>query len=175
MNFYDTPATVYNIKKKFQDHQSILKIRKAFNVTDLFSFPEITKDKIRKEISKPDGFKATPVGDIPAEMLKSTIDVHVSLLTKIINSSMRNGCIPDELKAAEVTPIFNKNDDLYKENYRPVSVLPHVSQVFEKIMYIQIENIMEGKLSKLRTGFRKTHSTQHCLVNMLQKWKDTLR
>ena len=88
---------------------------------------------------------------------------------------MRNGCIPDELKAAEVTPIFNKNDDLYKENYKPVSVLPHVSQVFEKIMYIQIENIMEGKLSKLRTGFRKTHSTQHCLVNMLQKWKDTLR
>ena len=37
-NFYDTPASVYNIKKKFQDHQSVLKIKKAFNVTDLFSF-----------------------------------------------------------------------------------------------------------------------------------------
>ena len=120
MNFYDTPATVYNKKKKFQDHQSILKIRKAFNVTDLFSFPEITKDKIRKEISKPDGSKATPVGDIPAEMLKSTIDVHVSLLTKIINSSIQNGCIPNE-------------------NYRPVSVLSNVPKVFERIMYVQIE------------------------------------
>ena len=107
-NFYDTPATVYNIKKKFLDHQSILKIKKDFNVSDLFSFHETSEDETRKEISKLDGSKATPVGDIPAEMLKSTIDVHVSLLTKIINSSIRNGCFPDELKAAEVTPIFKK-------------------------------------------------------------------
>ena len=41
-------------------------------------------------------------------------------------------------------------------------------------MYIQIENFMEDKLSKLLTGFRKNHSTQHCLVNMLEKWKNTL-
>ena len=140
-------------------------------MTDLFSFHEITEDEIRKEISKLDGSKATPVGDIPAEMLKSATDVHVSLLTKIINSSIRNGCFPDELKAAEVAPIFKKNDDLDKENYRPVSVLPHVSKIIERVMYIQIENFMEGKLSKLLTCFRKSHSTQHCLVNMLEKWK----
>ena len=47
-NFRDTPATVYNIKKRFQDHQSVLKIKKEFNVTDLFSFYEITEDDIRK-------------------------------------------------------------------------------------------------------------------------------
>ena len=41
-------------------------------------------------------------------------------------------------------------------------------------MYTQIENFMEDKLSKLLTGFRKNHSTQHCLVNMLEKWKNTL-
>ena len=41
-NFYDTPASVHNIKKKFQDRQSVLKIRKAVNVTELFSFHEIT-------------------------------------------------------------------------------------------------------------------------------------
>ena len=147
--FYDAAASVYNIKKKIQNHQSILKIKKAFNVIDWFSFHEITEHEIWKEIPKLDGSKATPVGNIPVEMLKSTIDVHVSLLTKIINSSIRNGCFPDELKAAEVTPIFKKNDNLDKENYRPVSVLPHVSKVFERIIYIQIENFMEGKLSKL--------------------------
>ena len=78
------------------------------------------------------------------------------------------------MKAAEVTPIFKKNDDLDKENYGLVSVLPNVSKVFEKIMYIQIEIFMESKLSKLLTGFRKNHSTQHCLVNMFEKWKNTL-
>ena len=99
---------------------------------------------------------------------------YLSHLTRIINSSIQNGCFPDELKAAEVTPIFKKNDDLDKENYRPVSVLPHVSKIIERVMYIQIENFMEDKLSKLLTGFRKNHSTQHYLVNMLQKWKSTL-
>ena len=158
-SIYDTPATMYNIKKKFQDHQSILKIRKAFNVTDLFSFHEITEDETRKEISKLDGSKATPVGDIPAEMLKSTVDVHVSLLTKIINLSIQNGCFPDELKAAEVTPIFRKNDDLDKGNYEPVNVLPHVSKVFERITYIQIENFMEWQVIKIAYRFQENHST----------------
>ena len=74
-HFYDTPASVYDINKKFQDHKSILQIKKAFNVTDLFPFHEITEDEIRKEISKLDGSKTTPVGDISAEMLQSTIDV----------------------------------------------------------------------------------------------------
>ena len=78
------------------------------------------------------------------------------------------------MKAAEVTPIFKKNDDLDKENYIPVSVLPHMSKIILRIMYIQIKNFMEDKLSKLLTGFRRKHSTQHCLVNMLQKWKNTL-
>ena len=140
--FVNITASVYNIKEKFQDHQSILKIKNTFN---LFSFHEITEGEIRKEISKLDGSKATPVGDTPAEMLKSTIDVHVSLLTKAMNSSIRNGCFPDKLKAAELTPIFKKNDDLDRENYRSVSVLPHVSKVFERIMHIQLENFMDGK------------------------------
>ena len=59
-------------------------------------------------------------------------------------------------RITEVTPIFKKKYDLDKENYRPVSVLPHVSEVTERVMYIQIENFMEDKLSKLLTGFRKT-------------------
>ena len=45
-DFYDTPASVCKIKKKFHDHQSVLKIKKAFNVTDLFSFHEITEGEI---------------------------------------------------------------------------------------------------------------------------------
>ena len=128
-------------------------------MTGLFSFHEKTKDEIRKEISKLDGSKATPVGDIPAEMLKSTVDVHVSLLTKIINLSIQNGCFPDELKAAEVTPIFRKNDDLDKGNYEPVNVLPHVSKVFERITYIQIENFMEWQVIKIAYRFQENHST----------------
>ena len=76
----------------------------VFNVTnmaDLSSFHEVTEDKILKEISKLDS-ETIPVVDIPAEMLKSTVDIQVYLLTKIMNSSLRNGCFRDKLKAAEI-------------------------------------------------------------------------
>ena len=82
--------------------------------------------------------------------------------------------IPDELKLADVSPIFKKNDDLDNENYRALSILCHVSKVFERIMYMQIDTFVREKLSKLLTGFRKNHSTQHCSMSMLEMWKNTL-
>ena len=116
-----------------------------------------------------DGSKATPVGDIPTDMLKQTIDIHNPIMTQIINMSIDNDCYPDDLKLAAVSPVFKKKNDLEKENYRPVSVLSHVSKVFERIMYQQVEDFMKDKLSDLLTGFRKNHSTQHCLMCMLEK------
>ena len=49
-----------------------------------------------------------------------------------------------------------------------------MSKVFEWIMYTQIESLLEDKLSKLLTGFWKNHSIQDCLINMLEKLKNTL-
>ena len=109
-------------------------------------------------VSKPN---LRPAGDIPAYLLKVTLDVHFSLVTKIINLPLENGCSPDDLKLAEVRPIFKKNVDLDKENYRPVSALFNVSKVFERIIYSQIDVFMQDKLSNLLTGFRKSHCTQH--------------
>ena len=129
---------------------------------------------VREIILNLDGSKVTPVRDISTDMLKSTVHIILAFITKIINFSFKNGCFPDELKLAEFSPIFKKNDDLDKENYRPVSVLSHVSKVFEKIIYMQIDTLMREKLSKLLTGFRKNHSTQHCLLSMFAIWKNTL-
>ena len=92
-------------------------------------------------------------------------------LTVTINYSLMENVFPEELKRSEVIPLYKKLDPLKKENYRPVSLLPHVSEVFEKIIYKQINTYMEDKLSKYLTGFRKSHGTQHFLVTMLEKWK----
>ena len=88
--------------------------------------------------------------------------------------SFENGCFPDDLKLAEVSPIFQKNDGLDKENYRPVSVFFNVSKVFERIIYSQIEASMQDKLSMQNklSDFRENHSTQHCLMYMLENWKN---
>ena len=55
-------------------------------------------------------------------------------MTQILNMSIDNNCYPNDLKLAEIRPVFKKKDDLDKENDRPVSVLSHVSKVFERIM-----------------------------------------
>ena len=107
------------------------------------SFQQVTKEHVWQVALSTDVSKATPVGDIPVDMLKVTPDMHVSLITKIINLSFEKGCFPEDLKLAEVSPIFKKNDDLDKENYRFLSVLFKVSKVFGKIMFCQIDAYMQ--------------------------------
>ena len=92
-------------------------------------------------------------------------------MTQIINMSIDKN---PYLKLAEVSSVFKSKDDVDKENYRPVSVFSRVSKVFERIIYQQIEDFMKDKLPNLLTGFRKNRSTQHCLMHMLEKWKNTL-
>ena len=74
------------------------------------------------------------MGNIPPDMLKVTLGIRLSIITKIINVSFEDGCFPDDLKLAEVSPFFKKNVDLDKEKYRSVSVLFNVSKVFERII-----------------------------------------
>ena len=95
-------------------------------------------------------------------------------MTQIINMYIENNCYPDDVKLAEVSPVFKKKDDLDKENYRPVSVLSHVPKVLERIMYQQMEDFMKDKLLNLLTGFTENHNNQHCLMSMLERWKKTL-
>ena len=131
--------------KKFHCHQNILKIQGTFN-TPKFSFHEVTDEEVRKEIKNQVAKKPPLLGDIPTGMLKSTMDIHTSVLTEIINLSLRNGCLPDYLKLAEVSAICKENEDSDKDNFRSNRVLPYMSKVLERITYIQIDGFMKDKL-----------------------------
>ena len=110
-------------------------------------------------------------GCIPVTILKDSIDVYLAHLTNSVNHSLQTSVFPRKLREAEVIPLYKKLDPLSKENYRPVSLLPHLSKVFERIIYKQINSYMEDKFAKCLTGFRKSHGTQHALLTMLEKWK----
>ena len=75
------------------------------------------------------------------------------------------------LKQEEVIQLYKKLDPLNKVNNRPVSLLPHLCKVFERIIYKQINIYMKDKLTKCITGFRKSNDTQHSLLTMFEKWK----
>ena len=78
------------------------------------------------------------------------------------------------MKKADITPIFKKGDRLLKTNYRPVSILATLAKVYEKLLYPQIYDYFDRIFSKYLGGFRKGHSTQHCLLIMLEKLRGAL-
>ena len=70
-----------------------------------------------------------------------------------------------------MTPVFKKEDASLLKNYRPVSVLPLVSKIYERIMQKQILEYIDIYLSPLLCGYRKGYSTQTALISILEKWK----
>ena len=69
---------------------------------------------------------------------------------------------------------FKKGDKGEKRNYRPVSLFPNFSKVFERLIYNQRNEFMEIKFSKFLTSFRKIHNTQYALLRMIENWKTQL-
>ena len=72
------------------------------------------------------------------------------------------------------TPIYKKDDPNKSNSYRPVSVLPVVSRVFEKIMHDQISQYINSFVTPYLCGYRKGFSTQQALLSLIEKWKIVL-
>ena len=101
-------------------------------------------------------------------------DISSSYITTIYNNSITNSCYPSPLKWADITPVHKKDDRSLKSNYRPISTIPSVSKIFERIIHDQILIFVEQYLSPYLCGFRKGYSTQYCLIIMLEPWKKSL-
>ena len=78
------------------------------------------------------------------------------------------------MKLADISPVFKKKDPLDETNYRPVSVLPTVSKLFEKIMQKQINGFISNRLSPYLYGYGKGYNTQQALLVLIEKWKKNL-
>ena len=86
-----------------------------------------------------------------------------------------NNCVDkDDLKHADVTPIHKKKDKSDKTDYRHVSILPNISKIYEKLIYKQLYDYFDDILSPSQCGFRNGHSTQHCLLVMLEQFKESV-
>ena len=137
-----------NIIENFKNHESIQRIKLAnFHHRQTFNFRYVSVKEVKKELMNLSSKKVPRKGDIPAKILKDSLSVYTKELTTIINNCLKDGLFPNELKLADVSPVFKKDDDLNKENYRPASILSHMSKVSECIFYKQIDRFMTSKFS----------------------------
>ena len=176
---FSTEANMFdpvdNIIERFRNHPSILKIKaKCFQV-DSFSFLVVSESDICRVIKNIDSSNAYQEDSIPPNILKENADVLSSFLKDDINLSFDKGKFPGNLKNADITPMFKKLDRNSKSNYRSVSILPTLSKIYKKLLYQQMYEYFENIFSKYSCGFRRGHSTQHCLLYMLEKFKKKAR
>ena len=161
--------------KKYENHQSIVAVTEKFNFTVRFEFDKMNLKDIEKEILNHNTKKAVASCSIPAKVLKETSDICSPVLQEIWNDEIFKKCqFPENLKLADIIPVFKKEDKNLAKNYRSVSVLPTLSKVFEKIMQKQVINHVNTFLSPYQCGYRKGFSTQYALLPLLEKWKKTI-
>lgn len=77
--------------------------------------------------------KTTNVSDILVKILKANIDIYLKDLTALTNDCLEKGVFPNELKLADASSVFKKGESLSKKNYRPVSILFHMTKVLKSI------------------------------------------
>ena len=134
--------------KKFKNHPSIVNINKNIPKTTTFSFDQTETDLIKKIIGNLDSRKSGLFGGIPANCLQGVSDISAKFLHTVWNDEVLTDLkFPSELKLADVVPAFRKQDLTLVENYNPISLLPVIFRIFERIMLNQITTYMNEYLS----------------------------
>ena len=135
------------------------KSQKIFRVSEEFVYKELCELNISK---------ATGIDGFKPKFLKDGADVIKGPVTHIINLSLESGVVPNGLKSAIVKPLYKKGSRLDVGNYRPVSILPTISKIMERAVYLQMEKHLKDKniLYEFQSGFRASYSTDTCLINL---------
>ena len=104
--------------------------------------------------------------EIPAKVIKYALTFISQPLTHIINRSLLTGVVPSRLKIARVTPIFKKGSKQLFSNYCPISVLPVISKVLEKIVHIQLSSFLNEYdiIKQNQLGFQEKKSTTAAIL-----------
>ena len=154
----------------YESHPSILKIKENVRLEEKFCFSPVSTEDLRAEIEVLNTKKAIPFMNIPPKQLKEVVDIIIEPLKSIWNDQILvQRKFPNKLKLADINPIHKKLETISKKNYRPASILPVVSKIFERIMDKQTNAFMEKYLSHYLCGYRKEYNCQYALLAMIER------
>ena len=172
----DSPRTeiIMKIIDSYKNHPSILEINKNVSFETRFAFSEITNEYVKTLFNKINIKKSTGADNLPPKITKLCTDILSKPTTFIVNSMIKNSIFPDKAKRAAISPIFKNDDRSLKINYRPLSVLPCFSKIFENVLKDQLTPHFDKFLSVYLTAYRKNFSSQHMLLRLIESWKKQL-
>ena len=110
--------------------------------------------------------------EILVKIIKPNGNFFAEAICFYFNKSLENGKFPNCVKFANITTVFKKSARTSKNNYRPVSIFPDILKIFERLLSTQLLEFFDNIISKFQGRFRKAYGTQHCLLLMLEIWKE---
>eukprot|EP00794_Sanderia_malayensis_P019561 gene19561-21491_t len=134
-----------------------------------FIFNVVSRREVEQQLKSVKRNKATGLDDLPPGLIKDSAELISAPLTHLINLSLKTSIFPTDWKAAKVIPTHKSGVHSNPDNYRPISVLPVISKVIEKIIHRQLITYL-GKnnlLTKSQFGFRPKLSTEYAVTILL--------
>ena len=163
---------------KFDTH-SLCKYYEKYKLErNSFKFSNVSEETVLKILTDIDPTKSAGIDNISGRFIKDAAPTLVKPVTQLCNLSIRLSSFPTRCKIAKLKPIYKKGSKNDPQNYRPISLLPLISKVFEKVIHDQTqEYISKYKiLYDFQSGFRNSYSTDSCLVyltNLIREGFDT--
>ena len=130
-----------------------------------FAFHQTTCDKVTKLLEEINPSKAVGIDNLSGRFLKDGASTLATPMTALCNLSIKSFKFPDKCKIAKLKALYKKGSNLETKNDRPISLLPLISKIFEKIIHDQTQEYLDINkvLYKYQSSFRAKHSTDTCL------------
>lgn len=142
-------------------------------IKTLCRFEPTNKAEVAKIIDSLNCNVSSGCDQISVKSIKSIKYLILNELTACINKCFEEGSFPDCLKVARVTPIYKSGSKIEPGNYRPISVLPVMSKIFEKIIYTRLESFLNNQnfFYNKQYGFRPKSNTLSATIDIVTKIK----
>jgi hypothetical protein len=129
---------------------------------EIFQFKYVSNVEVQKELKKLKRNKSAGIDNLPPNLLRDSAEAISTHLTHLINMSLSKGIFPDEWKTAKIVPIHKGEKREIAGNYRPISLLPIVSKLMEKMVHRQLITYLEKNnlLTNIQFGYRASRSTE---------------
>ena len=157
-----------------KNHPSVQKIQANMESNNIFDFTPVSESDIQKCIKKLDPKKSTGVDLIPPKIIIAGSESLAIPIRDMANTIINRGQFPESLKLAQVTPIYKKDDPFIEKNYRPVSILPTLSKLYERVISDQLTSHFENIFNPFLAAFRPTFGCQSTLLRLVEDWKKAL-
>ncbi len=155
------------VLERCANHPSVKTIKERHMDNNKFDFKPVDEIYVRKLLNNINAQKSTGYESIPPKMVKMCADELSVTLSELINYTFSKKILfPDDMKKAEISPTFEKNDDLNKDNYRPIRILVVFSKIFETIIPEQLMEYFSSIFNNMLCAYHKKYDTEHVLIKL---------